>query len=70
MMEKLNTMMTEMCRFITGPSHRKVDENTGAWKKVTNGKVKLIKEIVIEATEEQKRAEAEEKRRKKIFIIY
>ena len=61
--------MNDLYKFIKGPSHGKVDEQTGVWKEVVNRKAKPLKEIILEALEEQKREEVEEDRRKKNIVI-
>ena len=63
----MKNTMNDLYKFIEGPSHGKVDEQTRVWKEVVNPKVKPLKDIIIEATEEQKR-EAEENRRKKNIV--
>ena len=68
-LDNMKNMMNCLYKFIAGPSHGKVDEQTGVWKEVVNRKVKPLKEIILEATEEHKR-EAEENRRKKNIVIY
>ena len=61
-MDNMKNMMNDLYKFIAGPSHGKFDEQTGVWKEVVNRKSKPLKKIILEATEEQKREEAEEKR--------
>ena len=60
-MDNLKNMMNDLYKFIARPSHGKVDEQTGVWKEDVNRKLKPLKEIIIEVTEEQKGEEAEEK---------
>ena len=62
-LDNMKNMMNDLYKFIAGPSHGKV------WKEVVNRKVKPLKEIILEATEEHKR-KAEENRRKKNIVIY
>ena len=69
-MYNLKNMMNDLYKFLARPSHGKIDEQTGVWKEFVNRKVKPLKEIILEATEEQKRDEAEENRRKKNILIY
>ena len=64
-MDNMKNIMNDLYKFITGQSHGNVDEQTRVWREVVNLKVKPLKEIIIEASEEQKRKEAgktEEKR--------
>ena len=69
-MDSMKNMMNDLYKFIAGPSHGKVDEQTGVWKEVVNRKMNPLKEIILEATEEQNREEAEENRRKKNIVTY
>ena len=69
-MENMKNLMNELLKPKAGPSHGKIDKQTGVWKEVLNRKVKPLKDIIIEATEEQKREEAEENRRKKNMVVY
>ena len=65
----MKNMMSDLYKIIAGPCHGKVDKQTGVWKVDVNRKVKSLKEIIIEAAEEQKRKEAEENRRKINIMI-
>ena len=69
-MENMKNLMNELLKPKAGPSHGKIDKQTGVWKEVLNRKVKPLKDIIIGATEEQKREEAEENRRKKNMVVY
>ena len=40
-MDNMKNMLKNLYKFIAGPSHRKVDKQTGVWKEVVNRKVNL-----------------------------
>ena len=44
-MDKMKSMMIDLYKFIAGPTHGNVDEQTGIWKEIVNPKVKPLKEI-------------------------
>ena len=64
-MDNMKNMMNDLYNFTAGSSLM----NRQVWKEIMNRKKKPLKEIILEATEEQKR-EAEENRRKKNIVIY
>ena len=65
----MKNMMIDLYKIIAGPCHGKVDKQTGVWKEDVSRKVKSLKEIIIEAAEEEKREEAEENRSKINIMI-
>ena len=56
-MDNMKNMMNDLYNFIAGSSHVNFDEQTGVWKEIMNRKKKPLKEIILEATEEQKNTE-------------
>ena len=48
----MKNMMKDLYKFIAGPSHVKVHGQTGVLKEVVYRKMKPLKEIITEATEE------------------
>ena len=68
-MANQNHMMNDFYKFVAGP--RAVNQTEQKpWDVAQQPKVKPIKEIIMEASEEQKREKEVDKRRKKNLIIY
>ena len=68
-MANLNHMMNDFYKFVAGP--RAVNQaEQKPWDVAQQPKAKPLKEIIMEASEEQKGKEEDEIRRKKNLIIY
>ena len=68
-MVNLNHMMNVFHKFVAGP--RAVNQTEQKpWDVAQHSKIKPLKEIILEASEEQKREEEDYKRRKQNLIIY